>query len=177
MLAILRGALVTGFIVTSSVAAFAGDAEGTTDQEACERFAWSIARERSAFSAPGLPSVASGSALQATAGALLLSLKPAEDTSLPVPSERSPKSGTYAGFVTIEVPAKAGTYQVTISEDAWVDLSQDGRTTLKPVSISSKSGCPGVRKSLRFALEAGSVTIQINRAPSPQIKVDLTRAE
>jgi hypothetical protein len=105
-----------------------------------------------------------------------VTLKPAADVTLPVQSERTAKPGTFAGFVTAAVPS-AGTYQLTLSDDAWIDVSQDGRTTLKPERISGKAGCPEVRKSLRFALGAGPITIEIGRAPNPQIKLDLLSVE
>ena len=63
------------------------------------------------------------------------------------------------------------------ADEGWVDVSQDGRTTLKSSAHSGKAGCPGVRKSLRFALNAGKVTIEISRAPGPQIKLGLLKAE
>ncbi|XYD06941.1 hypothetical protein R1A27_17370 [Methylobacterium sp. NMS12] len=149
---------------------------GAEDAPACASFAWSVARERAAFAAPNLPALASGSTLPGGMGAAQVALKPAADVALPVQSERTVKPGTFAGFVTAAV-LSAGTYQMTLSDDAWIDVSQDGRTTLKPERISGKAGCPEVRKSLRFALGAGPVTIEIGRAPSPQIKLDLLPAE
>lgn len=146
------------------------------DPPACASFAWSVARDRAAFAASDLPGLASGSALPGGTGAAQVSLKPAADVALPVQSERAAKPGTFAGFITASVPS-AGTYQLTLSEEAWIDVSQDGRTTLMPERISGKAGCPEVRKSLRFALDAGPVTIEIGRAPSQQIKLDLLRAE
>ena len=48
---------------------------------------------------------------------------------------------------------------------------------LKPEAHSGKTGCPNVHKSVRFALDVGTVTIEISRASSPQIKLDLFKAE
>ncbi|MGU3661551.1 hypothetical protein [Methylobacterium fujisawaense] len=135
-----------------------------------------MARDRAAFAASDLPVLASGSTLPADTRAVQVTLKPAAEVMLSVQSERTAKPGTFAGFIRATVPA-AGTYQLTLSDDAWIDVSQDGRTTLKPERISGKAGCPEVRKSLRFALDAGPVTIEIGRAPNPQIKLDLFPAE
>ena len=169
-MSVSRAILVAGLITVSVNAATAEDAP------ACASFAWSMARERTAFASPNLSTLASGSALPSDGGAAQLTLKPAAEIKLPVPSERPAKPDTFAGFVKATVPA-TGSYQVTLSDDAWVDVSQDGRSTLKPTAISGKAGCPDVRKSVRFALDAGSVTIEISRAPGPQIKLDLLKAE
>ena len=169
-MAISRATLAAGLVVLSFNTARAGDVP------ACASFAWSVARERAAFGAPDLPVVTSGSALSGGASAARLALKPAGEIVLPVPSEKAVKPDTFAGFVTATVPA-AGTYQVTLSNEAWIDVSQDGRSTLKPTAHSGKAGCPEVRKSVRFALDVGTVTIEISRASSPQIKLDLLNAE
>jgi hypothetical protein len=122
-----------------------------------------VARERAAFEAPDLPELASGSALSVGLGAVLLTLRPVAEIALPVLSDKTVKPDTFAGFVTATVPA-AGMYQVTLSNEAWIDVSQDGRSSLKPAAHSGKTGCPEVRKSVRFALDVGTVTIEISRA-------------
>jgi hypothetical protein len=167
---ISRALFAAGLVAISTGTATAEDVP------ACASFAWSVARERSAFGAPDLPVLASGSALPSEAGAAQLTLKPVAEIVLPFPSDKAVKPDTFAGFVTAKVTA-AGTYQVTLSNEAWIDVSQDGRSSLKPAAHSGKVGCPEVRKSVRFALDVGTVTIEISRASSPQIKLDLLRAE
>lgn len=165
-----RTALAIGLVIVSTGSVSAEEAP------ACVGFAWSVSRDRAAFMASDLPALASGSALPGGTGAAQVTLVPAAEITLPIPSERAAKPGTFAGFITASV-SQAGTYQVTLSEDAWIDLSQDGHATLKPERISGKAGCPEVRKSLRFALGVGPVTIVIARALTPQIKLDLLPAE
>lgn len=143
----------------------------------CGRSGWSIERERAAFAAGSLPKVASGSALPAGSPAALVTLVPAADLTLPVPSDRPAKPGTYGGTVTVAAPAEPGTYQVTLSDEAWVDVSQDGRTTLKATAFAGKIGCPEVHKSVRFTLGAAPVTIEVSRVPAPQIKIGVFKAE
>lgn len=169
-MALARALLAAGLVALSINTAMAEDASP------CTSFAWSVARERVTFGAQDLLALASGSSLSSGAGAAQLNLKPAGEVALPVPSEKAAKPDTFAGFVTSTVPA-AGTYQVTLSNEAWIDVSQDGRSTLKPTAHSGKAGCPEVRKSVRFVLDAGTVTIEISRASSPQIKLDLLKAE
>ena len=168
--------IISRAILAAGLAAISASAAMAEDAPACASFAWSIAREQTAFAAPSLSALASGSALPSDAGAAQLTLKPAAEIELPIPSDRPTKPDTFSGFVTATVPA-AGTYQVTLSDEAWIDVSQDGRSTLKPAAHSGKAGCPGVRKSVRFALDAGPVTIEISRAAGPQIKLDLLKAE
>jgi hypothetical protein len=114
--------------------------------------------------------------MPAVADAVTLALAPGSTVTLPVPSDRAAKAGTFSGFLTASITAP-GTYQVTLSDAAWLDVSQDGRTTLKPAAHSGKAGCPEVRKSLRFALDAGPVILAITSAPRDHIKIGLVRAE
>ncbi len=168
--------IISRAILAAGLVALSVNTARAEDTPACASFAWSVARERAAFGTPGLPALASGSALSGGVSAAQLALKPTAEVALPVPSEKEAKPETFAGFVTATVPA-AGLYQVTLSDEAWIDVSQDGRSTLKPSAHSGKKGCPEVRKSVRFVLDAGAVTIEISRASSPQIKLDLLNAE
>lgn len=120
-MALARALLAAGLVALSSNTAMAEDASP------CTSFAWSVARERVTFGAQDLPALASGSSLPSGGGAAQLTLRPAGEVALPVPSERAAKPDTFAGFVTATVPA-AGTYQVTLSNEAWIDVSQDGRS-------------------------------------------------
>jgi hypothetical protein len=169
-MAISRALLISGLV------AYSGSAAMAEDVPACTSFAWSVARERTAFAAPDLPTVSSGSALSGGTGAARLVLNPIADVTLLFPSENAMKPGTFAGSVTATIPAP-GTYQVTLSDEGWIDVSQDGRTSLRPSAHSGKASCPDVRKSLRFVLDAGAVTIEVSRAPAPEIKFDLLKVE
>ncbi|GJD37403.1 hypothetical protein [Methylobacterium aerolatum] len=147
-----------------------------TEPPACAGFKWPVSQERAAFTEPSLPRLTSGSAVPAGVEAMALALRPASAVTLPVPPGRTAKPGTFSGFVTATV-ASPGTYQVTLSEAAWVDLSQDGRTPLEPAAHSGTTGCPEVRKTLRFALRPGTVTVSIANAPTDRIAIGLRRAE
>ncbi|WP_375465845.1 hypothetical protein [uncultured Methylobacterium sp.] len=163
--------------IAAALASLAPPSARAQDISACARFAWSVERERAAFAGADLPVLASGSALPATGASVRLNLQPTADLALPFPSDRSAKPGTFAGFITVATPVEAGTYHVTVSEDAWIDIGQDGTTALKPTSLSAQAGCPEVRKSARFALRAAPVTIQISRASARSIKVGFVRSE
>lgn len=143
---------------------------------ACDRFAWSLRREQAAFAEPGLPVLRSGSALPAGATAASLELRPAAEVSLPFPPERPPGPETRAGF--LRLPAvPAGLYQVTVSDEAWIDVGQEGTVPLRSVGQSGQRGCASVRKSLRFQLGAAPVTIQVSGAATERIAVSLLRAD
>lgn len=163
-------------IIAAGLVAFSVNTATAEDIPVCADFAWSVARERAAFGAPDLPALTSGSALPGNSTVGQLTLKPVAEIALPVRTDKEMRPGTFAGFVTATVPA-AGTYQVTLSNEAWIDVSQDGRSTLKPAAHSGKAGCPDVRKSVRFALDVGPVTVEISRASGPQIKLGLLKAE
>jgi len=97
-----------------------------------------------------------------------LKLAPFDKAQLPTPPERMPKtSDSTAGFVTFEAPA-AGSYQITLTDGAWIDIVQGGHA-VKPAAFSGATDCPGVRKSIRFALAAQPFTIQISRVNVPAI--------
>lgn len=164
--------------VLLSVMASLAAAPPATAQEipACDRFAWSVKREQVAFAAPDRPALASGSVLPSGTMASTLQLGPVAAIAFPVRPERTPKPATFGGFVT--APAiPGGVYQVTVSDEAWIDVSQDGTTSLKSLGQSGQKGCPSVRKSLRFQLDAAPVTIQISGSGAERISVGLFKAE
>ncbi len=78
---ISRALLAAGLVAVSIGTATAEDAP------ACASFSWSVARERAAFGAPNLPTLASGSACRRYQG-VQLALKPVAEITLPVPSDK-----------------------------------------------------------------------------------------
>lgn len=143
----------------------------------CERFAWSLERERALFSQPGMPVVTSGAELPAGTTAAVLRLRPAAEVSLPIPPERPVAAAGFAGFVLLAAPARPGTYQVTISEEAWVDLSHDGAHALRALGHTGRRGCPGLRKSVRFDLKSEPILVQISNAESDVLNLAISPAE
>ncbi len=150
----IRSALFLGLLVTAAPA-FAD----------CDHFKWSVAKEREAF-ASAQPLAATGASADVGKG-YDLALTP--DLALPVKPERAPKSGTSAAV--FQVPkVDAGTYQVTLSGEAWIDVSQGG-AIVKSIGFSGQKDCPEVRKSVRFPLGAGAATVEISNAQGASIKV------
>ena len=92
-----------------------------------------------------------------------------------MPPERAPKPGTSSGLLVIE-QLPAGSYHITIPGEAWIDVVQ-GRRRVPSVDFSGVKGCPGLRKSVLFALGVGKATIQISGAASGEIVVAIAPVE
>ena len=137
--------------------------------DACSAFAWPIDAAKTAMSG-SLPDVASGDLAPQD---FALALAPTEGVAFPTKPERAPKGpGTFGGFVTTSPPA-GSTLQVTLSDDAWVDVVQGG-AVVKSAAFSGKGGCEGVRKSVRFVLPGrGQVTLQVSGTSVRSLRVDL----
>jgi hypothetical protein len=136
----------------------------------CDKFKWPIAHEQSAVSAPQIARIESGAVLKLDAAASLR-LSPFAETKFEMPPERAPKtSPSYAGVIKLDAPGAAGTYKVTISAEGWIDVIQDGHF-IKPTAFSGATDCQGVRKSVKFPIEAKPITIQLSNAPAPDISL------
>ena len=151
-------------------AAFASSPASADD--GCGRFAWSVMQEREALTAPTIPVLPSGSLIDpAQVRAFKLGLREPADANFVMPPERKPRIETWSGGV-VHFPAslRAGVYQLTLSDEAWVDVIQDGRYA-RSVGSSGRSDCPGVRKSVRFELGAQPFVIQISGATVDSISL------
>ena len=73
-------------------------------------------------------------------------------------------------MLKIQALPKAGVYEITLSDEAWVDVVQNG-ARVKSSDFSGQKNCPGVRKSVRFTLASGAATVQISNAASASIQV------
>lgn len=149
----------------------------STDPAACTGFDWSLLREQAWFSAPGLPQVASGGALRDGMPGALLGLRPQAEVAAPFPPTREAKPGTFGGVMTVSAPVTPGLYQVTVSDGAWIDVSQDGRTPRPPMAHTMRPGCRVVAKSVRFQLGAAPITIVVSGAKADTIRIAVAPAE
>jgi hypothetical protein len=77
----------------------------------CDKFRWSLDKERATLTGTDLPKVASGSEVKwPLPFATMVALVPLVDAKLPIAPERSPKSqDTFGGSIQIGAPIKAGT--------------------------------------------------------------------
>jgi hypothetical protein len=143
------------------------------DSTGCDKFKWSIARERGWF-ATGAKPVAAGGEVTLDQG-FEVALAPVDSLHFVAPPERASKAGTFGGVLEIAIP-KAGAYDVTLSAEAWVDVVQNG-AIVKSADFSGQKNCPGVRKSVRFNLAAGDAKLQISNAEAAKIDVAPAAAE
>jgi hypothetical protein len=141
----------------------------TTD--ACNQFAWPVASERSLFAAANLTNVRSGETIKPSSmQAIVLNLKKFDDVQFSRVPERLPQSSdSFAAMLIISSVEKPGLYQLTLSEDAWIDVIQDD-AFLKSLGSTGKRGCADVRKSVRFELSSGLVIIQFSGVEADTIK-------
>ena len=145
------------------------------DTGGCAKFKWSVDRERSAFGTPGLPVVDPGKPLPGIMDAAIVKLKPVADAGFERPPGHRPKDGTFGALLKTPPIAVAGIYQITLSDDAWIDVIQDGKE-VRSSAFSGQKDCPGVRKSVRFSLAAGQATVQISGAAADSVRIDLLPA-
>ncbi len=163
-------------LVAIALIALLGPAKAADD--GCEKFAWSLARERAAFAATGKTTIAAGETLSALpAGALVIRLQPATQASFEMPPERKPRTEQWhGGMVRLPALAKAGIYQITLSDDAWVDVIQNGRYA-RSVGSTGRGDCPGVRKSVRLDLDARPVVLQVSGVAPDAITITIGAVE
>jgi len=140
--------------------------------DGCDKFAWPLAHERTLLAAPDKPALKAGDTLPALPqSAFTLALQPAAEARFEMPPERKPRGERwFGGMVRLPAPDKAGIYQVALSEEAWIDVVQDGRYA-RSVGTSGRSDCPGLRKSVRFEVTATSIVLQVSGVTSEAISV------
>jgi len=147
------------------------------DNPACEQFEWSIKPEVELLRDPYLELVFSGAALSSLPDkGLVVGLQPHGTIDYVVAPGGEPKPDSFAGLLFIKEVPRAGTYQVTVSEAAWIDLIQKDKA-LPLVGETINPNCSEARKSMRFRLERGPVTVQISSTNSTLIKLVILPVE
>jgi hypothetical protein len=144
----------------------------------CDKFAWPLTRERAAFMATDKRQVTVGAELAAIpAAAIVLRLQPAAQATFVLPPERKPKSESWFGGA-LRLPAleKAGSYQVTLSEEAWIDIVQDGRYA-RSIGSTGRGDCSGLRKSVRFELGAEPFVVQLSGVTAQTVIVTISHSD
>lgn len=145
------------------------------DTTGCAAFKWPVTAEQQLLAAPGLPTLRSGGSFPAVGQGVAVALLPQGEVAYTVKPVRVPKANPAHGAEMTLPAGQGGTVQVTLSAEAWVDIVQGGKT-LRSTAFSGKPGCPGIRKSVRFALAPGPATIAISDARDPTIKLAILPA-
>jgi hypothetical protein len=140
--------------------------------DGCDKSAWPLAHERTWLAAKEKPVVPAGQTLAAMPKvAFTLRLQPGEQATFAMPPERKPRSEHwFGGTIRLPAPDKPGIYQVTLSEEAWIDAVQDGRYA-RSVGSTGRGDCPGLRKSVRLELSAAPIALQISGGAADSIVV------
>jgi hypothetical protein len=139
----------------------------------CDKFKWPLERERALLASP-TPMRSGATMPQPVGTAVSIALVPNADAKLPVPPSRPPKAaGGYAGFINAAAVPNAGTYRVTLSAAAWIDVLQNGHT-LQSTAFSGASGCAGIVKSVKFELVAAPFTVELSGATAAALTFVIT---
>jgi hypothetical protein len=155
----------------------AAPAMAAEEPSGCDKFKWNIDHARAALTAADRMKLNTGSELAALpAIAVTISLVAPADAKLPTPPERAPKDGTFAGFAKFPSVPKAGSYTVSLSNGAWLDLVQDGHF-LKPTAFSGATDCDGIRKTVKFDLSATPFVLQISGARENSLSIAIQPSE
>jgi hypothetical protein len=143
----------------------------------CDKFKWNIDRERAALTAPDRAKLASGGEIAALPSTgMTLALRAPAEAKLPSPPERAPRDGTFAGFASFKGAPKAGIYTVSLSAGGWVDLVQDGHF-LKPKAFSGATDCDGIRKTMKYEIEAKPFVLQISGTKDDSVSIAILPSE
>ena len=143
----------------------------------CDKFKWNIDHARAALMAPDRAKLNTGSELAAwPVTAVTIALVTPADAKLPMPPERAPKEGTLAGFAKIASAPKAGSYTISLSSGAWIDVVQDGHF-LKPTAFSGARDCDGIRKTMKYDLAASPLVLQISGARENSLSIAILPSE
>jgi len=168
----MRASLFLALTLFSTAPAFAAD-----EPSGCDKFKWPIDRERAALTAPDRTKLTSGSEQASLpSSGITLTLAAPADVKLPLPPERAPKDGTFAGFASFTSVPKAGLYTISLSAGAWIDVLQGGRF-LKPVAISGATDCDGIRKTMKYELSAEPFVLQISGAKDNSVSIAILPSE
>jgi hypothetical protein len=168
----MRATVSIALLLLGSVPAWAAE-----EPSGCDKFKWPIERERAALTAPDRVKLASGGELAALpATGMTLALQAPADAKLPMPPERAPKDGTFAGFTSIKTAPKAGIYTVSLSAGGWVDLVQDGHF-LKPKAFSDATDCDGIRKTMKYQIGASPFVLQVSGTRENSVSIVILPSE
>ena len=152
-----------------------GAAPSLADDAACKSFKWDLSREQG-WLQTSPPALASGATLAKAEGAAALLLSPVDGFAFAVAPEHKPAAGSFGAILSLPALDKAAIYQVTLSDEGWIDVIQDG-ASVKSGAFSGAKGCPGLRKSVRFDLKPGPVTLQITGVKAQTINVAIGPAD
>ena len=168
----MQKSLFVALTLLAAAPAFAAE-----EPSGCDKFKWNIDHARAALTAADRTKLTSGSELAALpATAVTIALVTPADAKLPTPPERAPKDGTFAGFTKVTSAPKAGSYTISLSNGAWVDVVQNGHF-LKPTAFSGATDCDGIRKTMKYNFSASPFVLQISGARENSLSIAIQPSE
>ncbi|MBS0242602.1 MAG: hypothetical protein JSS20_10525 [Proteobacteria bacterium] len=154
-----------------------GASVARAEEDACAKFKWPVAVEKQWFAAGAkIKAGPTGNLPAVPDGAVELKLAPPEGVQFVVAPKRKPAETSGNAVISLPPVAIGGAYQVTLSDEAWIDVVQDGAAA-PTLDFSGVKGCSGVRKSVRFDLKAGPAIIEISGSPGQTILLAIRRAD
>jgi len=158
------------FLITACVVLLCGSAAAAQESTGCDKFAWSLAKERASLAATDKAKVTTGDTIKMLpASAIVIALLPLNEVKFSLPPERKARTENgFGGAISFPAPLQPGILQVVLSEEAWIDIVQNGRY-VRSVGTTGRSDCPGVRKSVRFEVENAPFVLQLSGAASNSI--------
>lgn len=151
---------------------FAGVAAPAFAADPCEAGKWPLTREMDWFRSATL---AKPGAALLPGHAAVIALQPTDKVQYLVPPSRKPADKTFGEIVSTAV-ATEGVYQITLSDEAWLEVVQGGKL-VKVEAFTGIKECPGLRKSVRFKLAQGPAAIEIFGAAGDRLLVAVAPAE
>lgn len=104
--------------------------------------------------------------------AATVTLHPGNDVQFVIAPEKPGSAGSYGGMLSLDV-REPGTYQVALSEGAWLDMVQDG--TAVASTGHAHGDCASMRKMVSFPLKPGRHVIQLSGNKDETIQVVVSR--
>jgi hypothetical protein len=112
-------------------------------------------------------------AMLAPGRAANVALHPTREVSYVTQPEKPGGSVAHGGLVALSI-AEAGTYQVSLSSGAWIDVLKDGAAVVSSAHAPGPP-CSGIRKTVQFPLQPGRYVIQLSANADPAIQVMVSR--
>jgi len=105
--------------------------------------------------------------------AVTVGLHPVGDVRFVNAPAKRPNVSSYGGMLAVDA-RDAGTYQVSLSAGAWIDVLKDG-AEVASTAHEHGEGCSGFAKIVSFTLQPGRHVIQLSGNKDDTIKVMVAR--
>jgi hypothetical protein len=98
-----------------------------------------------------------------------VTLHPVSEVRFAAPPAKRGDASSYGGMLELDA-REAGTYQVSLSAGAWIDMLKDGME-ISSTAHAHDAGCSDLRKIVSFPLTPGRYVIQLSGNKDATIRV------